>query len=71
MTSTWDTVQRLIGALGRLKDPDIYAVGLEYISNLISEIHEYDHRNDEAVSGAIHWSSAMEDIRNLLKKGEK
>ncbi len=70
MTSTWDQVQSLLAALGKLKDPDIFATGIEYISNLISEIHDYDHKNNQDVSRAIHWSSAMEDIRKLLK-GER
>lgn len=70
MTSTWDQVQRLIGALGELKDPEIYSTGLEYISNLISEIHEFDHKNKEAVSHAIHFSTSMEDIRKLLGKAK-
>jgi len=70
MTSTWDQVQSLLAALGKLKDPDIFATGIEYISNLISEIHDYDHKNNQDISRAIHWSSAMEDIRKLLK-GER
>lgn len=68
MTSTWDTVQSFLGALGKLKnDPDLYETGIEYISNLISEIHEYDHQNDQDVSRAIDRTSAMEDIRKLLR----
>ncbi len=67
MTSTWDAVQNLIGALGRLKDPDVYATGLSYISNLISEIHEYDHKHNQDLSKAIHFTSAMDNIRKLLR----
>ncbi len=67
MTSTWDAVQILIIALGRLKDPDIYATGLRYLSNLFAEIHEYDHQHNEKISNALYFKSAMNDINKLLR----
>jgi len=67
MTSTWDAVQSFIGAIGKIEDPDIYATGLRYLSDLFDEIHHYDHGHNEKISNALHFQKAMTNIKKLLR----
>lgn len=71
MTSTWDIVQEYLGSLGRLKNPDVFSTGIEYVSNLISEIHEYDHKHGEKISDALFFSRPMEDLKKLMRRSRE
>jgi hypothetical protein len=67
MTSEWDNVQALMGSLATIKDPDLYRTGLEYISNIISDIHDFDHKNNQIVAKFISRQYSYKRLRKLLK----
>lgn len=68
MTATWDAVISLIGAIGRLKDPEYYADALRFITEIIGEIHTIDHRMGEGISRSLEATRAMKNLRTFVRK---
>lgn len=67
MTSTWDVVQEYLTAIGTLKDPDIFATSIRFISRLVVDIHDADHATGERISKAIWEERSMKDIRDMVR----
>jgi len=68
LTATWDRVQTFLTALGELKEPELYSTGLEYVSNLIQDIHDIDHNEGEAISRRLSRGRAWKEIDGFLRK---
>ncbi len=50
MTAIWDIFQEFLEFLSEVDDPKVYRTGLQYVKNVVDDIHEYDHLNKEVVA---------------------
>jgi len=68
MTEVWDTVQEFLGHLAHVTDQELYETGIRMIADVISSIHDIDHILDQRVSRGLDRTSAMKEIRDILRK---
>ena len=71
MTAEWDNIQRLITALGTLKDPDLYEAGLRYLQDIFYDIHEFDHGNNQMIAKFLSRRESYMKIKKLLQEALK
>ncbi len=43
MTWAFDTIQEFLGHIKMVKDPELFSTAIEYVSRLMSTIHDIDH----------------------------
>jgi len=76
MTAVWDIFQEFLESLSEIKnDPELYRTGLQYVKNVIDDIHEYDHLNKEPVSRYLarrskYWAELLE-MSEKFRRGKE
>lgn len=65
MTETWDSVQEFLGYLSELDDPSLFKTGIQMVVDLVSSIHDIDHRLDQRIARAVDITGAMKRIREF------
>lgn len=68
MTEVWDTVQEFLGYLSEVDDPELFKTGVQMVADLVSSIHDIDHRLDQKIARAVDITGAMKRIRDFNKK---
>ena len=71
MTWVFDTIQTFLGHMKTVKDPELFATAIEYVSRLMASIHDIDHALDERIAKALDVTSAMKRIREFNKEAER
>jgi len=65
MTEVWDSVQEFLGYLKEVKEPDLFGTGIQMVSDLVSSIHDIDHRLDQKIARAVDKTEDMRRIREF------
>ena len=71
VTWVFDTIQEFLGHIKTVKDPELFATAIEYVSRLMASVHDVDHALDQRIAKALDMTSAYKAITEFNEKAKK
>ncbi len=71
MTWAFDTIQEFLGHIKTVKDPELFSTAIEYVSRLMSTIHDIDHSIDQRIAKSLDRTSAYKSIKEFNKEAKR
>lgn len=71
MTWVFDTIQTFLGHIKTVKDPELFATAIEYVSKLMASVHDVDHALDQRIAKALEVTNSYKSIKEFNEEAER
>ena len=71
MTWAFDTIQEFLEHIKTVKDPEVFATAIEYISNIMASVHDIDHALDQRIAKGLDRTRAYKAIKEFNEEAKR